>query len=152
MGRLASGLAAGAVGTSVLNAATYLDMALRGRPSSSVPEADVEKLRASLGVPLGDDPDKAATRKEGVGALMGLLTGFAGGAAFGIVRPFAPRVGWPAAAALTGVAIMLATDATSTAMGTTDPRSWSPGDWASDLVPHLVYGAGVVLTFDALEG
>jgi len=37
-------------------------------------------------------------------------------------------------------------------MGTTDPRSWSPGDWASDLVPHLVYGAGVVLTFDALEG
>ena len=24
--------------------------------------------------------------------------------------------------------------------------------WAADVIPHLAYGAGVVLTFDALEG
>jgi hypothetical protein len=152
MRRLLNGLAAGAVGTSLLNTVTYLDMALRGRPSSPVPQADVEKTSASAGVPLGDDPEKAAARKEGLGALMGYLTGFAGGAAFALVRPLAPRVAWPAAAAATGVAIMVATDASSVAMGTTDPRAWSAADWAADIVPHLAYGAGVVLAFDALEG
>jgi hypothetical protein len=49
------------------------------------------------------------------------------------------------------VAVMLATDAASTALGTTDPRSWSASDWVSDIAPHLVYGAGVVLAYDALE-
>ena len=44
-----------------------------------------------------------------------------------------------------------ATDASSAALGTTGPRSWSASDWLSDMLPHLAYGAGVVLTFDALE-
>jgi hypothetical protein len=151
-GNVVRGLAAGAVGTSLLNTVTYLDMALRGRPASPVPEAGAERMAASAGVSLGAEPREVEARKAGVGALLGMLTGFAGGAAFGIVRPLAPTVGWPPAAALTGLAIMFATDAASTAMGTTDPRSWSPADWASDVVPHLAYGAGVVLTFDALRG
>jgi len=150
--RVVQGLAAGAVGTSLLNTVTYLDIALRGRPTSGVPEADVERMAESVGVSLGADPEVADARKQGLGALSGLLTGFAGGAVFGVLRPLAPRVGQPLAAALTGAAIMLATDAASTAMGTADPRSWSPADWASDVVPHLAYGAGVVLTFDALRG
>jgi hypothetical protein len=148
--RLAKGLAAGAVGTSLLNTVAYLDMAVRGRPSSSVPSADVEKLTELAGISLGSDEQTASARKEALGALLGFLTGFAGGAAFAAVRPRASDVPWPAAAALTGVAVMAATDLTSTVLGATDPRSWSPSDWISDLVPHLAYGAGVVLTYDAL--
>jgi hypothetical protein len=36
-------------------------------------------------------------------------------------------------------------------LGTTDPRSWSPQDWAADAIPHLAYGVGVVITYDALR-
>jgi hypothetical protein len=148
--RFVNGLAAGAVGTSLLNTATYLDMAVRGRSASSLPAEDVETLGDRAGVSLGSDEQTASARKEALGALLGLLTGFAGGAALAAVRPRAPDVPWPAAAAATGVAVMLATDAASTALGTTDPRSWSASDWISDVVPHLVYGAGVVLAYDAL--
>jgi hypothetical protein len=148
MSRMIQGVAAGAVGTSLLNAVTYLDMAIRGRPSSSVPAEDVEKL---TGGHLGADEATASARTEGLGALLGFVTGFAGGAVLGLVRPAARAVPWPVAAALTGIGVMIATDGASVALGSTDPRSWAPADWAADVVPHLAYGAGAVLTFDALE-
>ena len=108
-------------------------------------------MTSAAGISLGADPEVADARKQGLGALAGLLTGMAGGIAYGLVRPLAPRVGQPLATALTSAAIMAATDGASIALGTTDPRSWSVADWASDIVPHLAYGAGVVLTFDALR-
>lgn len=145
------GLAAGAVGTSLLNSVTYLDMALRARPASPLPAEDVEHMADSAGVSLGADDDAAGARKEALGALMGFVTGGLGGAVYGLLRPQLRSVPWPLAAVATGVGVMVATDASSTLMGTTDPRSWSPADWLSDLVPHLAYGAGVALTFDALE-
>ena len=40
---IARGALAGAAGTTALNAATYLDMALRGRPASDSTEQLVEK-------------------------------------------------------------------------------------------------------------
>ena len=46
---------------------------------------------------------------------------------------------------------MAATDTSNAALGTTDPRTWSPADWASDVVPHVAYGLGAVLTLDALD-
>jgi hypothetical protein len=58
-------------------------------------------------------------------------------------------VPWPVAAALTGAAVMAATDASSAAPGTTDPREGDVASWASDAV-HPAYGIGVVLSFDAL--
>jgi hypothetical protein len=143
--RLLHGVAAGAVGTSLLNAVTYADMALRGRPSSSVPEDDVEVLTQRVGITLSDE------RKEGLSALLGFVTGFVGGAALSLARPPARQVPWPVAATLTGIAVMAATDLSSTALGTTDPRSWDAASWVSDLLPHLAYGAGTVLTFDALD-
>src|SRR3954451_3857617 len=149
--RLVEGLAAGAVGTALLNTVTYLDMAVRGRAASSLPGADVETLAKRAHLPLGSDEETAQARKEGLAALLGFVTGFAGGAAFAPLRAHARSLPWSPAAALTGLAIMAATDAASTALGTTDPRSWSPSDWLSDLAPHLAYGAGVVLTFDALD-
>src|SRR5215207_7002203 len=100
---------------------------------------------------MGNVLSGIAAGKEGLGALTGFVSGFAGGAAFGLVRPLERSVPWPAAAALTGAAVMAATDASSAALGTTGPRSWSASDWLSDMLPHLAYGAGVVLTFDALE-
>jgi hypothetical protein len=47
---------------------------------------------------------------------------------------------------------MAATDGSMTALGLTDPREWSATDWASDLVPHLVYGAAAAAALDALDG
>jgi hypothetical protein len=49
------GAAAGAAGTTALNAATYLDMAMRGRSTSSAPQ-DLVKAAA----------DRAGTRAGGV--------------------------------------------------------------------------------------
>jgi hypothetical protein len=48
-----------------------------------------------------------------------------------------------------GLGVMAASDASSAALGTTDPRTWSPADWASDVLPHLAYGAAAVAAFDA---
>src|SRR3569833_2837053 len=42
--RMIAGLLAGAAGTTALNAVTYGDMALRGRPASEVPERLVDRL------------------------------------------------------------------------------------------------------------
>jgi hypothetical protein len=150
MGKLTRGLAAGAAGTALLNAVTYLDMAARGRPASSVPEDDIDRMLARAGVSLGEG-ERAQARRSGLASLSGYLTGFAAGAAFGLVRPLARGVPAPAAAVLTGLAVMAATDSASVRLGTTDPREWSAVDWASDVIPHLAYGAGVVLTYDALR-
>ncbi len=47
--RLVWGATAGAVGTTVLNAVTYGDMLLRGRPSSGVPAKAAGKLADTVG-------------------------------------------------------------------------------------------------------
>ncbi len=63
-GRLAAGVASGAVGTTALNAATYLDMALRGRPASDVPERATDAVleRAGLELPGEGEPCRRAAR------------------------------------------------------------------------------------------
>jgi hypothetical protein len=145
------GLTAGVVGTELLNVATYLDMALRGRGASSVPQDDVQALAERTGLSLGEG-ETAENRKSAVGTLLGYATGASVGLAYGLARPVLRHLPTLPAAVLVGVAAMAATDATSAALGTTDPRSWSPQDWVSDLVPHLAYGLGVVATHDALDG
>jgi hypothetical protein len=152
MGKLAAGLAAGAAGTTLLNTVTYLDMAVRGRPPSPVPEAAVDRMAERAGVSLGDGEERASARRSAIGALMGYLTGASAGVVFGLARPLAPGVPQGVAAVLVGLGTMAATDAGSTAMGTTDPRAWSPQDWAADVLPHLAFGWGVVKTYDALRG
>jgi hypothetical protein len=151
MSRLTHGLAAGAVGTTLLNAATYLDMTLTARGASSVPEEDVAKLADRFGISLGEGED-AENRKSAVGALMGLLTGISVGGVYGLVRPWARGVPQSLASIAVCFATMAATDGVTAALGTSDPRTWSAKDWATDIVPHLVFGAGVVLAFDAMDG
>jgi hypothetical protein len=147
---LGKGLTAGMVGTELLNVATYLDMAIRGRGASSVPQDDVQALAERTGVPLGEG-EAAENRKTAVGTLLGYATGAGIGLAYGAGRPLLRHLPTLPAAVLVGVAAMAATDATSAALGTTDPRSWSPQDWLADLVPHVAYGLGVVATHDALD-
>jgi hypothetical protein len=56
-----AGAAAGAAGTTALNAVTYLDMAIRGRPASSVPDQAVRTIGGKLGVEVPGDPDASST-------------------------------------------------------------------------------------------
>jgi hypothetical protein len=83
---------------------------------------------------------------------MGYAAGASIGAVYGAIRPILPGVSQPLAAVLLGLGAMAATDAASTALGATDPRTWSPQDWASDVLPHLAYGWGAAATYDALAG
>ncbi|GGP99722.1 hypothetical protein BKA00_005644 [Actinomadura coerulea] len=149
MDRITRGLAAGAAGTTALNMVTYLDMAVRGRPASSTPEQSVEKLAGVAGVDLGEG-EKAENRKAGLGAMLGFGTGLGAGLLYGLLagRGRFPRpVG---AAVLTGLA-MAGSSAPMTVLGLTDPREWSAADWASDVVPHLAYGAVAALVYEALN-
>lgn len=150
MSRLSDGLLAGAAGTTLLDAVSYLDMAVRGRSASSLPAQDVEKLAERAGVSFGDG-EAADARKSALGALLGYATGAGIGVLYGFVGPVAGRLPRPLSTALVGAAAMAATDAASATLGTTDPRSWSPQDWIADAVPHLAYGFGVVVTYDALS-
>jgi hypothetical protein len=150
MSRLTNGALAGAAGTALLNAVTYLDVVARGRPPSSIPEDNVQRLAERAGVSLGSGETRDA-RTSGLGALLGYVNGFGMGAAYGIAAPLFAWLPRPLSALLVGAGAMLATNAGSVSLGTTDPRSWSAGDWLADIVPHVVYGAGVVGTYDALS-
>ncbi|HET8756028.1 MAG TPA: hypothetical protein VFM58_08465 [Solirubrobacteraceae bacterium] len=149
--RLARGAGAGAVGTALINLSTYLDMALRGRPPSSVPQQDVQRLADRANVSLGDDEASADARRSALGSLMGYATGFGFGVAYSVVEPATRGLPRMARAAVVGVGAMAVTDGTSAALGTTDPRTWTPQAWAADLVPHLAFGVGVVVAYDALN-
>ncbi|WP_254714896.1 hypothetical protein [Actinomadura sp. NAK00032] len=143
------GLIAGAAGTTALNAVTYLDMAVRGRPASSTPEQSVEKLADAAGVDLGDG-ETADNRKAGLGPMLGFGTGLGAGAAYGAIAG-RRSVPMPVATAALTVLAMIGSSAPMTALGLTDPREWSPTDWLMDAVPHLAYGAVAAATYAALR-
>lgn len=151
MNGVAKGLVAGAVGTELLNVATYLDMALSGRSASSTPQEDVQKLADRVGVSLGEDAATAENRRTAVGAVLGYVTGAGLALTYGLVRRVLPPLPTAPAAVLVGLGAMTATNAGNVALKSTDPRSWSAHDWLADVIPHLAYGAGVVVTYEALE-
>lgn len=138
---VAWGAAAGAAGATALNAVTYLDMAVRGRPASSTPEQTVERLAQLAHVPVPGEEETRSNRVSGLGP----LTGIAAGLGPGVVLALARGAGWrPPLLAEVGAASALAllgSNGPMTALGVTDPRTWSASAWVSDLVPHLVYGA-----------
>ncbi len=134
------GAAAGAAGTTALNAVTYLDMVARGRPTSSTPEDTVEKLSDKTGVPIPGDEDTRSNRVAGLGPLTGLVAGVGTGTALGVGR----SLGWcpgPVAGSLAATAgALVGSNGPMTVLGITDPRTWATKDWVSDVVPHLAYG------------
>jgi hypothetical protein len=153
--KVVRGMAAGAAGTVALDIATYADMAIRGRPSSSVPAQLAGKLTEALhvdleGIETGQQGDQIAEqRRSGLGALFGYATGLGIGAAYGLVRPQFKRVSLPVAGVAVGLAAMVASDVPAVSTGVTNPRTWGTSGWLADLIPHLIYGLVTVATFEA---
>lgn len=155
------GATAGAVGTAVLNTVTYLDMAVRDRPSSTVPAETAEQATDLVGMTLEADSDdrsdedeqpKGQNRKQAVGTLMGYLTGYGVGAVYGMLRP-GPLASVPRSVAGVGIAMAatVATVAPYGALGVSDPRDWPAKSWVTDIVPHLCFGWATATVFDALH-
>jgi hypothetical protein len=145
------GAAAGAAGTTALNAATYLDMVWRGRPASSVPEETVTRLAHATHLPIPGGGQTRENRVSGLGALAGIATGVAAGAAYGLSHALGLRPPVWAGALLAGAGAMISSNAGMVAMGVTDPGSWSTADWLADLLPHAAYGVVTAATYAAAE-
>lgn len=145
------GALAGAAGSTALNAVTYLDMALRGRPASSTPEDTIDRLSAAVGVPVPGNDQHRPNRLSGLGALLGILTGTAVGAGYGLVHQFGRRPPIALGAAGACLAAMAGSTVPMTMLRVTDPRTWRPADWAADVLPHLAYGVVTAATYRATE-
>jgi uncharacterized membrane protein len=137
---LLRGAGAGSVGTTALNALTSLDMAVRGRPASDAPAEVVRRAADRARIPLSRRRRVRDHRAEGLGAVAGIGTGVGLGAVAGVLRAAGVRLPTAAGGPLLGAAAMLASDVPLVRLGVSDPRRWSAVDWASDVVPHLVYG------------
>lgn len=153
MTHLLRGLAAGAAGTTALNAVTYLDMVLRGRPASSTPEETVRSAERIANTSLGTEVAQSAgeNRRTGIGALLGIGSGLGAGLMHGIVRHRLPHASGPLLALGTAAAANAMSVVPMTALGVTQPRSWPASSWASDLIPHLVFGIVTAATYDLLS-
>jgi hypothetical protein len=148
---IATGAVAGAVGTLALNATTYLDMALRGRPASSTPTQTVERITALLGLPLPEDAQRRSARLAAVGALLGMGAGVSTGVVLALLRSVAGPRGAVATGGTAWALAMVVGNGPMSALGVTDPRAWSRVDWATDVVPHLAYAAAAAATLRRLE-
>ena len=148
---LGAGLAGGAAGTAALNATTYLDMAIRGRGSSSAPQKMVEKLadKASVDIP-GDGPTRQ-NRLSGLGPLSGLAVGLGVGTVVGAAESLTGSRSLVATGVAAGALAMASTDASMAALGVSRPSSWSAADWISDAVPHIAYGVVAAAVTRAIE-
>jgi hypothetical protein len=150
-GRLLAGVAAGAIGTIALDLTTYLDMLVRARGSSDLPATVAGTLAERAGVDLGSG-EAAGNRKTALGALFGYGIGAGVGTVYGLLRPAFPSVPAATAGIGLGLAAMAASDVPPTALGITDPRAWGVSGWASDVVPHVIYGLVTAMAFDAIAG
>jgi hypothetical protein len=147
------GVIAGAAGTMALDVTTYGDMVLRGRAPSNVPATVAGALADRIGItalsPEHDD-EAARNRRTAVGALLGYATGLGIGGVYGMLRGRRGRVSTPLAGVALGLLAMTASDLPIALTGASDPRTWSPVDWASDLIPHLVYGFVTAAAYEAI--
>ncbi len=136
---LLRGALAGAAGTTALNTATYLDMVLRGRGSSSTPQQTVKAAADEVGADIPGDEDTRANRVSGLGPLLGVATGVGTGVLLAALhRRWEPSLLVDAGVAT--VTAVVGANVPMAALGVSDPRSWSASSWAADLVPHAVYG------------
>jgi hypothetical protein len=151
--QILAGALAGAAGTTALNATTYLDMALRGRPASSIPEQSVEQTAHSLGTDVPGTGETRQNRLKGLGPLSGILTGVCVGAGYGLLGAALGRApSLPSGTFLAGGGAMVGANLPMSLSGLTDPTSWSVADWLSDLVPHVAYGLVTALTYELAAG
>jgi hypothetical protein len=137
----AKGALAGLAGTTALDAATYVDMAVRGRPASQAPAQMIEEAAGRAGAGIPGEGEARQNRLEGLGALAGIATGVAVGVAAGQCRGLVRRLGPLLGPAVLGGAAMAVSDTSMAMLGVTQPRTWDAASWLSDAVPHLLYGA-----------
>lgn len=150
---LLHGMAAGAAGTTALNTATYLDMALRGRPSSTTPEQTVRRAEDLTGKalsPSGKEAEPASNRRSGLGALLGIVTGVGAGMFYGVVRSRWPQAPLVPMSLVAATAANAGSVAPMSALGVTDPRQWPASSWVMDLLPHLAYGCVTAAVYEQL--
>lgn len=145
------GAAAGAAGTTALNTLTYLDMVVRARGISSTPEDTVVKLADVAGVSIPGEGEDRDNRVQGLAPLTGILAGVGMGALLGVVRAAGLRRGMLVGTTAATVLALVGTNGPMTALGITDPRSWSQSDWVADVVPHLGYGAVTAAVLRGLD-
>jgi hypothetical protein len=154
LSRTLFGALAGAAGTSVLDAVTYIDMGVRGRPPSELPDKMVRKLAEMAGCdelakPAEELDDKTKNQRTGIGALLGYADGFGSGALYGMVRPYMRDVPWFwAGIGLAGLT-MLMSEGLAAKLGQTDPSSWPISSWIEDIVPRCAYGWTTAIVFDS---
>lgn len=145
------GLIAGAAGVTALDAVTYLDMLVRGRPASEVPARTVNELAKKIGIDTLDaDDERTTNRRSATGALAGYADGVISGVAYGALRS-AVRIPWPVGAALLAGITLLLGEGSAARTGVIDWSKWSAQDWLADLIPRLAYGGVTALTIEALE-
>ena len=151
------GAVAGALGTFALNVATYTDMAIRGRPSSSAPSELVGKLADRAGLPLsskgvGSNDETAQNRESGLGALLGYVNGLGVGAIYGLIRSQLDEdISIPLAGAVIGLTAMAASDVPLVTSGLSNPKTWGVSGWAADAIPHLIYGLVTAIAYETLR-
>lgn len=145
------GAVAGAVGTTALNAATFLDMTLRGRPASQTPQQVVEQSAGVLGFSVPGGPEQRDNRTNGLGSLLGIASGVFAGLALGGSRAIGGPRG-PAGTVVTALVLaMVAGNGPMIALGVTDPRTWRNSDWVADVLPHLAYAVAAAATLGAFD-
>jgi uncharacterized membrane protein len=139
------------VGTAVLNAVTYADMAWRGRDASTMPADTVQALAERVGLPVGGSTGQRANRLTALGALSGTVAGLGVGALVGTARAAGLRLPAAVGGVVTGAAAMAATDLPAAALGVTDLHEWTPRDWVSDALPHLAFGVAAHSTLRMID-
>ncbi len=135
----------------MLNTITYLDMTLRGRPTSSTPEDTVEKLSDAAHVPIPGDGDSRQNRIEGLAPLTGILAGVGTGAAIGLARSWGWRPSTAVTAAVAAAGALVVANGPMTVLGITDPRTWGAKDWLADVIPHVGYGVATAAVVAAIQ-
>ncbi len=157
MHRIIEGALAGAVGATVINAATNMDMLVRGRPASTVPSDLVAEVAEDVGIarPESELDDQEATKSSnrfsGAGALMGVLAGVCGGVAYSVAPTRIRSLPLPVTSAGLGLGVMAVTDTSAALAGVTEPGSWGAKSWAADAIPHLLYGLSTAAVIQRLR-
>ena len=155
MNDLRAGATAGAAGTMALDAVSYLDMVMRGRPSSEVPAkmAQIFAEKAGLAQPPGDGQKPSAQTKNRLtagGALMGYGVGLGIGTIYGLLRPHVRNIPWPIMGIVVGCAAMAASDVPAVQLQLTKPNEWGTAGWLGDIIPHLAYGIITAGVFESI--
>ena len=153
LGGVLLGAVSGATGNLALEVVTYADMLVRGRAASGVPAKTAEIIADRLGIAMLSTQATGAqadNRRSAAGALLGYGLGVGLGSAYGLLRPHMGRVSLPLAGAAVGLAAMTVADASYALTGSSDPRTWTPVDWISDLVPHMIYGLMTVAIYESI--